>query len=62
MRTEEFDYDLPESLIAQEPLEDRDSSRLLVLDRGENSLKEKLFKDIIDFFEEGFCLVSVIFQ
>ena len=57
MRTAEFDYNLPQSRIAQEPLEERDSSKLLVLDRKSGSLQEKRFTDIVDFFEEGDVLV-----
>jgi S-adenosylmethionine:tRNA ribosyltransferase-isomerase len=57
MKVAEFDYNLPQGLIAQEPLEERDSSRLLVLDRKDGSLKEKSFKDIVDFFEQGDVLV-----
>ena len=57
MLTKEFDYNLPQSLIAQEPLKERDTSRLLILDRKDGSLQEKRFKDIVDFFEAGDVLV-----
>ena len=57
MRTEDFDFYLPEELIAQTPLEKRDNSRLLVVDRQTNSLEHKQFTDIIDYLEEGDSLV-----
>ena len=57
MRTEDFDFLLPEELIAQTPLEKRDNSRLLVVDRRTNSLEHKHFTDIIDYFEEGDTIV-----
>ena len=49
MRTEDFDFDLPEELIAQTPLEKRDSSKLLVLDKETGEIEHKHFTDIIDF-------------
>lgn len=57
MRVEDFDFELPEELIAQTPLEKRDSSRLLVLDRETKEIKHKYFTDIIDYLEEGDTLV-----
>ena len=57
MKVEDFDYDLPERLIAQTPLERRDASRLLVLDRNTGELEHKHFYDIIDYLEEGDTLV-----
>lgn len=54
---EEFDYDLPESLIAQTPLKDRDHSRLLVMDRETGEMKHLHFKDIIEYFRPGDTLV-----
>jgi len=57
MKTAEFDYNLPQELIAQEPLKKRDRSRLLILNRKDASIKEGLFKDIIDCFSEGDVLV-----
>ena len=57
MKTEDFDYYLPEELIAQTPLEKRDSSRLLVLDRNTGEVEHKHFSDIIDYLEEGDTLV-----
>ncbi len=57
MKTEDFYYDLPEELIAQDPLTDRSSSRLLVLDKNTGRIKHDVFKDIIDYLHEGDCLV-----
>ena len=57
MKTHDFWYDLPEELIAQTPLEKRDSSRLLVLDRKTGALEHKHFYDIIDYLQPGDCLV-----
>lgn len=57
MKTHDFWYDLPEELIAQTPLEQRDTSRLLVMDKKTGELKHKHFFDILDFLEPGDCLV-----
>ncbi|NLY46489.1 MAG: tRNA preQ1(34) S-adenosylmethionine ribosyltransferase-isomerase QueA [Tissierella sp.] len=57
MRTKDFYYDLPEELIAQVPIENRDNSRLLVLDKSTGNIEHKLFKDIIDYLEERDTLV-----
>lgn len=57
MKLEDFNYDLPEELIAQDPLEDRSSSRMLVLNRNTGVTEHKVFKDIIDYLEPGDCLV-----
>ena len=57
MELSEFNYDLPEELIAQVPIKDRDESRLLVLDRKNKTIEDKIFKDIIDYLEPGDCLV-----
>ena len=57
MKTEDFDYYLPENLIAQTPLEKRDSSRLMVIDKETGELEHKHFSDIIDYLEEGDTLV-----
>ncbi|MDO4963548.1 MAG: tRNA preQ1(34) S-adenosylmethionine ribosyltransferase-isomerase QueA [bacterium] len=57
MKTDDFDFYLPESLIAQTPLEKRDSSRLLVLDKKTGSIDHKRFTDIIDYLNEGDVLV-----
>ena len=57
MKVSEFDYDLPEELIAQTPIAKRDQSRLMVLDRKSKTIEHKIFKDIIDYLEPGDCLV-----
>ena len=57
MKTHDFWYDLPEELIAQTPLEKRDASRLLALNRLTGSLEHKHFYDIIDYLQPGDCLV-----
>lgn len=57
MKVSDFDYFLPEELIAQEPIEQRSMSRLMVLDRSKGSIEHKIFKDIVDYLEEGDCLV-----
>ena len=57
MKTQDFYYDLPEELIAQDPLEDRSSSRLLVLDKKSGAVSHHVFKEIIDYLHEGDCLV-----
>ena len=57
MKTADFDYELPQELIAQDPLEQRDSSRLLVLDKKTGERTHRIFHDIIDYLHEGDCLV-----
>lgn len=57
MKLEEFDYNLPEELIAQIPIQKRDESRLMVVDREKRTIEDKVFKDIIDYLEPGDCLV-----
>lgn len=57
MKTSDFDYFLPEELIAQTPLKDRSSSRLLVLDKKTKKIEHKHFYDIIDYLNEGDILV-----
>lgn len=57
MRIDEFDYNLPEELIAQKPADKRDSSRLLVVHRADNTIEHKHFYDIIDYLKKGDCLV-----
>lgn len=57
MKVSDFNYDLPEELIAQTPLKDRTSSRLMVLDRASKTIEDKHFKDIIDYLKPGDCLV-----
>ena len=57
MKTSDFYYDLPQELIAQDPLEDRSSSRLMVLDKKTGNVEHKIFRDIIDYLNPGDCLV-----
>ena len=57
LQTSDFYYDLPEERIAQHPMEQRDHSRLMVLDRKENTLAHKHFYDILDYLREGDVLV-----
>ena len=57
MKTSDFYYALPEELIAQDPLEDRSSSRLLVLNKETGEREHRVFKDIIEYLKPGDCLV-----
>lgn len=57
MKTADFDYELPQEPIAQDPLEQRDSSRLLILDKKTGERTHRIFHDIIDYLHEGDCLV-----
>ena len=57
MNVKDYDYDLPEELIAQDPLEDRSSSRLMVLDRKTGDVEHRHFRDILDYLNPGDCLV-----
>ena len=57
MRTADFDYNLPEELIAQTPVEPRDHSRLMVVHRGDGTREHKHFYDIIDYLNPGDALV-----
>ena len=57
MKTSDFYYDLPKELIAQDPLEDRSSSRLMVLHRKSGKIEHKVFTDIVDYLRPGDCLV-----
>ena len=57
MRIDDFDYNLPEELIAQKPADKRDFSRLLVVHRDDHTQEHKHFYDIIDYLQEGDCLV-----
>ena len=58
MRTDDFDYNLPEELIAQEPAAVRDECRLLVMDRASGEVEDRIFKDIIDYLQPGDLLVA----
>lgn len=57
MDLKDFNYDLPEELIAQDPLEDRSSSRLMVLHKDTGRIEHKIFRDIIDYLNPRDCLV-----
>lgn len=57
MDVKDFDYDLPEELIAQDPLEDRSSSRLMVLDKKTGEISHHIFKEIVNYLRPGDCLV-----
>lgn len=57
MKRQDFYYELPEELIAQDPLEDRSGSRLLVLDRESGAVSHHVFREVVDYLEEGDCLV-----
>ena len=57
MNVKDYDYDLPEELIAEDPLEDRSSSRLMVLDRQTGDVEHRHFTDILEYLHPGDCLV-----
>ena len=57
MKVSDFNYELPEELIAQHPYDKRDEARLMVLDRKTKKIEHKVFKDIIDYLNPGDCLV-----
>ena len=57
MKVSEFNYDLPEELIAQTPIKERDKSRLMVLNREEKTIEHKVFKEILDYLKPGDVLV-----
>ncbi len=57
MELKEFHFDLPEELIAQEPIAKRDMSRLLVLDKNNGEIRHRNFRDILEYLREGDCLV-----
>ena len=57
MNVSDFNFDLPQELIAQDPLEDRASSRLLVLDKENGEVKHKHFRDVLKYLRKGDCLV-----
>ena len=58
MKTSDFFYDLPQELIAQTPLEPRDSSRLLIMDKKTGNIEHKHFYDIINYLNKGDCLIA----
>ena len=57
MHINDFDYELPEELIAQKPQKDRDKCRLMVLRRSDNSIEHRHFFDILEYLKEGDCLL-----
>ena len=57
MNVKDFDFELPQELIAQDPLEDRSSSRLLVLDKKTGEIEHRTFRDILSYLRKGDCLV-----
>lgn len=57
MKVSDFDYELPQELIAQVPIKDRSASRLMVLNRENKTIEDKIFKDILDYLKPGDCLV-----
>ena len=57
MKTEDFNYELPEELIAQVPIEKREESKLMVMDKENGEIEHKHFADIVDYLEEGDCLI-----
>lgn len=57
MKLEDFNFDLPHELIAQDPIEDRSSSRLLVLDKETGNIQHHIFKDIVNYLNPGDCIV-----
>ncbi len=58
MKTSDFDYDLPESCIAQEPAAVRDACRMLVMDRATGELTDRIFRDVLDYIEPGDVLIA----
>ena len=57
MKVSDFNYELPQELIAQHPYDKRDEARLMVLDRKNQKIENKVFRDVIDYLEPGDCLV-----
>lgn len=57
MKTSDFDYNLSPELIAQSPVEPRDQSRLMVLNRGDGSIEHRRFSDIVSYLRDGDVLV-----
>ena len=58
MKTSDFDYDLPEELIAQKPAAERDGCRMLVMDRATGALEDRIFRDIADYLHPGDLLIA----
>ena len=57
MNVKDFYFDLPQEQIAQDPLEDRSASKLLVLDKNTGEFTHRVFRDIVDYLKPGDCLV-----
>ncbi len=57
MKLSQFKYRLPEELIAQYPVENRDESRMMVLHRNSGEIEHRLFKDILNYFDDGDVMV-----
>lgn len=57
MKLSHFSFDLPDELLAEHPAEHRDESRLMVLDRANQTIEHKMFKDVIDYFDEGDVMI-----
>lgn len=57
MQTKDFDFELPEALIAQTPIEDRTASRLMVLHKNTGDIEHRIFRDITDYLQPGDCLI-----
>ena len=57
MKVSDFNYELPEELIAQHPYDKRDEARLMVLDKTNEKIEHKVFKDVINYLNPGDCLV-----
>ena len=58
MKTSDFDYDLPEELIAQEPAANRDQCRMLVMDRVTGALEDRIFRDIKEYLRPGDLIIA----
>ena len=61
MKLSDFNFELPNELLAEFPAENRDESRLMVLNRKEHTIEHHKFKDVINFFDEGDVVVSMAF-
>lgn len=57
MKLSAFNFELPKELIAEHPNENRDEARMMVLDRAKGTIEHKMFKDVIDYFDEGDCMI-----
>ena len=58
MKLSQFRYDVPEELVAQYPLDNRDDSRLMIIHRDSGTFEHRMFKDIVDIFDEGDVFVA----